>query len=574
MSHTIRLVPTRTWRLVGLILTGVLLVACQPIVDAPLAEGSATGQEEATELVAAVVGAPIAPDGNVAGAPTDLIINLNRSMEPSVPGRSLLQGKTIKITLPEAFENMGLPVETMFTEDCAPNNFQCSTAILLQGWPQYPLLPMAPPGSGPPQFYTVSLEGTHTLVFTALADVTPGSPLPGPGLKQIHLIALGFVNPEAGVYEVEVVAETGPDGAVEREMAQVEIVPETAPQISVTSVFNEGAPNTIYQQTSVGELTPLPYDFLLWDQNGNPMEGVSIEMVDATRAQFMQNEEVVGHIAIEAPAGATGQEIVTEAPSEAIPAPVIGVPTARLTAHFRAGSTPGEYKLTFTLNDGNAVDMFVTVDDAVAAQRIPADAQSPSGHSVATDCQDPAAEYPYAPYDWPDARATLALEQRDGRSTVTIHVRDARPNTYYTAWLRLQGEDRSGEAFGGNPLTGGGATPLAPTTELGNLLMATGEGNGSDQLANGFYTDDSGNATFAIELDFPIRAGAYPFQRFATFDPSDARFPIDNPRIYPVAIVGAQGPFTIRLASHCVDSQGHGLVPGHRESWFQWTLTP
>lgn len=289
----------------------------------------------------------------------------------------MLQGKTIKITLPDAFVNTGVPVETVFTPTCTPPDTQCSTGILLQGWPQHPIFPMFPPGSGPPEFYTTSAEGSHTIVLTALTDVTSGMMLPGPGIKQIHF-GFGFVNPDAGTYEIK--------------------------------------------------------------------------------------------------------------------------------------------------------------------------------------------------YDWPDAQATLELWEGSGKSQVTIEVQDARPSTYFTVWLRMRGNDIGGESFGGSPLTGGGATPLAPTSELGNLLAATGPGNGSDQLANGFYTDGQGNATFQIELDFPIINGAYPFQKFDDFDPTDDRFPIDNPRVYPVAIVGAEGPFTIRLASHCIDSQGHGLGPGDRESWLQWTL--
>lgn len=203
--------------------------------------------------------------------------------------------------------------------------------------------------------------------------------------------------------------------------------------------------------------------------------------------------------------------------------------------------------------------------------RHPADAESPSGHSVAVDCQDPAADYPYTPYDWPDASATLEVMQVGENSMVSIEVMDAKPETYYTIWLRLGGTDSNGNAFGGNPLTDGQATALAPSSELPDLLAATGKGNGNDRQPNGFYTDANGNASFAITLDFPLN-GAYPFHKFVGFDPSDERLPAENPTIYPVAIVGPNGPYTLRLVSHCTDGMGHGLQSGAREWWFDWRL--
>jgi len=195
---------------------------------------------------------------------------------------------------------------------------------------------------------------------------------------------------------------------------------------------------------------------------------------------------------------------------------------------------------------------------------------SPSGHSIATDCQDPEGDYPYTPYDWPNATALLDLEQRNGESTVTITVQDARPDTYFTLWLRLQGTDKNGNVYGGNPLDGSPGVALAPTTDLPKLLKSSGPGNGSDEDPNGFYTDADGNAVFSIDLDFPIINGSYPFHRFETFDPTDERLPAEEPAIYPVAIVGKDGPFTLRMVSHCVDGLGHGLGPAMREWWFLW----
>ena len=91
-------------------------------------------------------------------------------------------------------------------------------------------------------------------------------------------------------------------------------------------------------------------------------------------------------------------------------------------------------------------------------------------------------------------------------------------------------------------MTGGKATGLAATSDLPDLLAATGSGNGNDQQPNGFRTDANGNAVFRAVLDFPIVDGAYPIQRFPDWDPTDERLPAENPAIHPVAIAGPQGP--------------------------------
>jgi hypothetical protein len=211
--------------------------------------------------------------------------------------------------------------------------------------------------------YTVGLEGTHTLVFTALQDVVPGVLLPGPRNKQQHLLAVGFVNPSPGRYDIEVMAQTGPGGSWESGTGRLNILPRARPSINITSVFNGlGNPNTIYQQAGINEVVTLPYDFLLWDYDGVPFTDVDIEMVDARHALLRQGNAVVGQLFIDAPRGATGQEVVATAPSFAINAPISGVPTARLTASFTTGSETGLYTVTISLNGGNSVEMFVMVD--------------------------------------------------------------------------------------------------------------------------------------------------------------------------------------------------------------------
>lgn len=198
--------------------------------------------------------------------------------------------------------------------------------------------------------------------------------------------------------------------------------------------------------------------------------------------------------------------------------------------------------------------------------------KSPTGQSVAVECnpgQEPGTE------TWPDATARLRLNERNGHTTLTVRVRDARPDTLYTVWLRLLGEDSEGNLYGGSPLTGIPVTPLAPTDELPEQLAATPPNKGSDSLSNGFHTNHRGHGRLTLHLDFPIRSGAYPFQRFPDWEKlkgSDAL--AANATIKPVAIPdGSQAPATLLIASHCVDGLGHGLLPGLHENWFNWSLS-
>jgi hypothetical protein len=315
-------------------------------------------------LVTSVGKAPITPDGDVAGAATDLVIDLDRSLDPAVVGRALPAGCSVRVTLPPAFGNTGLPVQDVFSAGCAPGNFQCITGIFLQGWPQHPILPHFPvPPLGPATEYALTPVGTNTLVFTALLHIAAPNPNPlaGPGLKQIHLIN-GFTNPaRPGFYPVHVEFPPGPGCEAAGGVADVQIIPRIKPSLGVTSVFNPGAPNTIYQQTTAGNAAPFPWDFLLWDRKGGPLVDVVVEMVQPDFALLRQHRRAVGHISIHAPAGARGHQ-VTGGPSFAINAPIKGVPAGRLTVQFTAGSAPGRYEIEVALKGGNAQKMFVDVE--------------------------------------------------------------------------------------------------------------------------------------------------------------------------------------------------------------------
>jgi len=269
--------------------TLALSIAILSQVSAAEATGPGTG------IVRSIVKAPVVSDGDVAGEVTDIVINLDTSLDPAVPGRGLSAGNQIRVMLPEAFENTGLPIASVFT-GCAPN---CSAAILLQGWPQHPV------GFPPPTIagkWTVFGEGTHTIVIEALQDIVPAPP-GEPGIKQIHLLLFGFRNPHPGHYEIQVEAETGPGGAVEAGAGMVHILPDPRPNLSVTSVFNLGSPNTIYQETETLSLTPFPYDFLLWDQNGQPFTGVEI-----LGKRLVKGRRTVGQVSVVGPSGAMGYD--------------------------------------------------------------------------------------------------------------------------------------------------------------------------------------------------------------------------------------------------------------------------
>ena len=81
-----------------------------------------------------------------------------------------------------------------------------------------------------------------------------------------------------------------------------------------------------------------------------------------------------------------------------------------------------------------------------------------------------------------DAEAKIKIEE-EGKTEIEIEVEGAVPKTFYTAWLKLAGS---------SPLTGTGATPLAPTTELDDLSMSTSPKPGSTDVVNGFFTDEDG----------------------------------------------------------------------------------
>ncbi len=207
------------------------------------------------------------------------------------------------------------------------------------------------------------------------------------------------------------------------------------------------------------------------------------------------------------------------------------------------------------------------IDDNMT-RRAPGSA-SGSGDTVEANCPiDPSGNA------WQGATAKLEISQKGSTSEVEIEVEGAVPNTLYTVWLRIQGKNGLNPA--GSPLTGGGATPLAPGTALDDLNAISPwaplpGGAGATSSANSFTTDATGFAEAEFDLDFPVVRGAYPFQMTATSRPGHALHANVPTAIADPREPGQAGtPFLIRVVSHCKDQLSHGLSPYVREAWFQY----
>lgn len=209
--------------------------------------------------------------------------------------------------------------------------------------------------------------------------------------------------------------------------------------------------------------------------------------------------------------------------------------------------------------------------------RRPPGSTSGSGHTVEDNCPiDPSGNA------WQGATAKLRIEQNGDSSVARIKVKNAVPDTVFTVWMRMEGAGPDGSLIGPSPMTGGGATPLAPGSALDDMIHYTPPFAGSSNPTNGFVTDSKGDGKFTIALDFPVVGGAYPFQRASAQAVADWQAeraangqgpapgerkpsPIVNP-----ADPDISGPFLLRVISHCTDQLGHGLSPATREAWFQY----
>jgi len=345
-----------------------------------------TAWAQPTGLVAAVVKSPVTPDGNVAGRPTDINVILNASLDPQAPGRTLLRGRTIKVTLPEDFtRNPDVPAVDSKNQ-----------GFLVKGWPQ---------GDVRRGDYTVSLESERAQVFTATDDITPGGP-DEPGIKVLHLRGRAFVNPPAGEYRIRVEAETGPNGMREVGEGTITILPAIAPSINPSNALFAQPSNGNWQRTPLNADNRLPFDFLLFNARGERDNGVGVVPADGARFPRYTGglivrdgngdgvldaavDPVIGGVIGAAPQGATGQ--VASTPLDPTTRkPILsgqlrdpqGSPAAGIMrVQFRTGNQHGEYAPTFELTDGNAVRM-VTVATGAAAAAQPSPVASPGAAAV------------------------------------------------------------------------------------------------------------------------------------------------------------------------------------------------
>jgi len=352
--------PTRPLTLVLALLLAFLL--------APAAAAREPGN-----IVVAAVKSPVVADGDVAGRPTDINLVLDLSLDPQVAGRTLRRGTTISVTLPDAFARTAVPVQ-------APES-----GALVKGWPQ-----------GGLAGYTVTLAGTHTVVFTATEDIVPvGSD--NPGIKVLHVRGGAFTNPAPGDYAIRVVAETGPGGPVETGIGTLTIRPQIIPSINATNALFPQPSNNNWQRVPVNTATPLPLDFLLFGADGQPLNGVGVAPADPARFPHytggllvrdtngdglldQATDTVVGGVIGAAPTGATGQS--ASSPVDAAGRPVVsgqltradGTPASGLLrVLFRTGTQPGDYTPTFELTGGTAtrVTIVATTTDAPTIPGLP-----------------------------------------------------------------------------------------------------------------------------------------------------------------------------------------------------------
>jgi hypothetical protein len=344
--------------------SSLALLSVAPAVD----EEPASPPAAVTPLNARVVAATTSSAGYQAGSQTDLLFDLGISLDPTVPGRTLKAGQSIRMTLPEEFTSSGLPVDVPSACDAAAA--ACNTGYLQQGWPQsyFPTTT---------DYYTLEMDGSHTFVFTATQDLGPTAE--APGIKQIHLMAPGFTNPATiAEYQILLEADTGPDGEPESDI--ISFVPLTNSgnyNFAPTSVYTEPGQdaafgNPVYQTASVAGSPEWPWDFIIFDAEEGPWGQIELRpMAENTgtwvpegptvldHGEFVGEQYTIGGWWIEGPEGATGASVTAE-PSTLIDAPISGDPATRLTVHFTAGDLPGRYVFHYGYSDGQQMIVDVT----------------------------------------------------------------------------------------------------------------------------------------------------------------------------------------------------------------------
>ncbi len=267
--------------------------------------------------------------------------------------------------------------------------------------------------------------------------------------------------------------------------------------------------------------------------------------------------------------------------------------------------------VTATLMNGS---MAIAEPVTLEMIRIASDAQFPGGPpndlTVAQVCK-------FEPGTYKNATATVMVNQPVGSKATEIRfeVKGAAPNTLYTTWYILD-LTLPPPKFTHSPLTTDPVAPLVSAEKALGLVWATpsealdkpdaagklgvlhgkGLGTGFERAtgrgpggvksgwgdphpANGFWTDENGNAQYSTKLNFavfpdPNSPNGYPFEKirdkleftFGEIDESHKKL-----RTIPIN-AQTQVPAKFSIVSHCWDGVAHGLVSGTDERWF-WLVT-
>lgn len=436
------------------------------LIAASFSVNPASADSGADRLRVSVDRAPVTPDGDVAGAPTDLLVTF-ADPDPTTPGVALKAGGTVRVRLPKAFVNEGvLPVaDTGSAPDCAPPVVSaCSTAVLTQGWPQSPVLP----------FPSVEWEAdTNTIVLTANAD-WPSTGIEQPGPKAVHLLLLGFSNPDqAGMYRLAVEIKPDPNSdRVLRGATRTRIKRSIQPAISPNSQANGAPPppfpNTLFQSVRPGEPSNT-MTFYMWDGAGEALVGADFAPGAARMRPITDTSgQRVGSVRVRVPRGAKNWSLDSGGPSALGTAFLTGIPVGRMTAVFTTDPDVfGAYTLEFKLANGNTLE-----------------------HVIRSEYRSTSPVM----WEWDDTTVvgTSSLlrtpKTLDGEMTVT----GLTPGDAVTMWI----------AFFTDP-TACSTTPCSRPADVGNPAT------GADLYwVDGLVVDDSGTATFSGTLKLNQRYGS------------------------------------------------------------------
>ncbi len=317
-----------------------------------------------------VAPAPVPPDGYVAGQPTHFVFVLAPDANPTVKGIALKRGESLIIVLPTAFARN--PASSI-KEDSD------QTMVLTKGWPQAPVRQAG-------QYRIFYDAATNTIGARAEQDITADG-ANDPGIKIMHLRGAAFINPPPGNYPVEI-RLIGQNGTPREAWAGTIPVRSATmmARLAPTNFHLGPGVNADFQKIGHKQDAPLVLGVYLWNQTGKPINGVGIGSRDLARfpkytgGLLIQDangdrrldpsvDRVIGGVIIEAPPGATGQAV--SSPSGENGGLVLSGEVARspkfpvaagggkpdpglLPIRVHSGGTPGVYRVTVELIDGNS----------------------------------------------------------------------------------------------------------------------------------------------------------------------------------------------------------------------------